>query len=265
MDAQTLASNLVRALEQITATKEQLAMSEQEVLRLEKLVQGVQYTDPEFPAITRVEDDTGRVTFNKPRGYLLLPEPLVYPGVEVLPSATEIVLGGTGVGGLHLSPSPVWMYRFEGNKLFLSGSNGVYGEIVVGKSSGVFDVSMTDILFDGHPGQTEERDQYNRVTQVYIPASEGLIATVPPDPGKQPYRNDEVIFWSGNAAGRQVSLDTSVNGSSAVLRVGLFAVGQLAVLYSFAYDAARNAQVEDDLLALLRTATVQSKPIAIGF
>ncbi|GHU92834.1 hypothetical protein FACS1894208_00840 [Clostridia bacterium] len=263
LSTQQLGTVLVNALDEIKLRDARAEEDAAEIARLQLLVQGVQYTDPEFPAIVKVEDDTGRVTFNKPGSYLLLPEALAYPGVTVLPNHSRIEIGGNDA--LTLTPASLWMYRFEGNKLFLSSTSGIYGEIVVGKAGDPGALNLIDILFDGHPGQEEQRDQYDRLTQPYIPQSAGLIATIPPDPGKSSYRNDEPIFWSNSLAGRQVSFNTSVNEDSAVIRVGLFAVDSIAVLYSFVYDSERDAQHEFAIMALLQTMRVQNRAIEVGF
>lgn len=262
MSPQQLGDALVRALDEREYLIEQAENSALEIERLKELVRGIQYTDPEFPAITRIDDTTDKVSFNKPGSYLRLPEGLAYPGVEVIPVDNKLQMGGAN--GITLVSASSWSYRLEGNRLYLANTVGVYGEIVLGRLNTEADIERIDILFDGHEGQQEIRDEWDRIIQAHIEQTKGVLNTVPPDPGKTAGK-DEVIFWQNRAVGRQVSLNTLVNGESAVLRIGAFAVQNNAVLYAFAYDTERNDQCEALIMNMLLSVSVQDRNIAIGF
>ena len=76
MSPQELGEALVRALNERSQYKTMSEDLQAQVDDLQKKVQGVQFADPEFPAIDKVQDDTGRLTFKKPGDYVKLPDPL---------------------------------------------------------------------------------------------------------------------------------------------------------------------------------------------
>lgn len=260
MDTQQLGEALVRALNDRSTYKSLSEDLQAQVDDLHTKVQGVQFADPEFPAIDKVEDDTGRLTFKKPGDYVKLPEPLHIGGSVPAEVDNKIAMGGTQ--GITLKMAPIWSYRIEGNKLWLSTVSGVYGVIVIGKLAGNLDMNMLDILFDGSEGQPEIKDDWGNVTQYYIPKSEGLISSVPADPGK-PAGKDGTIFWNGNKVGRQILLNTSVEGESAVFRAGAFAAQNASVTYVFMYDEETNASLEDTITSAIQSISIQNIPISI--
>lgn len=262
MNTQQLGDALVRALSERAAYKDEADAKDMEVTRLQGLVQGIQFADPEFPALVRLEDDTNRVVFNKPGSYILLPEALVYPGVATLAVDNKLRMGGDN--GIVLNITPVWAFRLEGNRLFVSSTTGVYGEIVLGRLPGEVDMDFVDIIFDGHPGQEEVRDEWDRVTQAFIEKTEGVKNNIPADPGKGAGK-DGLITWSSRTVGRQVSLPTSVSGVSSMIRVGAFAVQNNAVTYAFVYESEYSDANEALILALITSITISNRAIAVEF
>lgn len=260
MNAQQLGEALVRALNDRSTYKNLSEDLQGQVDELNKLVQGVQFADPEFPAIDKVEDDTGRVTFKKPGDYIKLPDPLYIRGTDPASVDNKIAMGGTQ--GITLRMAPIWTYRIEGNKLWLSTVSGIYGVIVIGKMAGNLDMNMLNILFDGSEGQPEIKDSWGNITQHYIPKSEGLINSVPADPGK-PAGKDGTIFWNGQKVGRQILLNTSVEGESAVFRAGAFAAQNASVTYVFMYEKETNASLEDTITSAIQSISIQNIPISI--
>ena len=143
---QELGETLVRALDEMSNFKTQAEDLQTQVDELSKLVQGVQMADPEFPAVDKVEDDTGRTTFKKPNDYIRLPDPMRVPGD--VPAAVDNKIAMGGVQGITLDMAPIWSYRIEGNKLWLSTVSGVYGVIVIGKMQGNLNMALLDTIFD---------------------------------------------------------------------------------------------------------------------
>lgn len=260
MSPQELGDALVRALNERSQYK---AMSEDlqaQVDDLQKKVQGVQFADPEFPAIDKVQDDTGRLTFKKPGDYVKLPDPLYIVGTDTADVDNKISMGGAR--GITLKMTPIWSYRVEGNKLWMSTVSGIYGVVVIGKLASYLGMDMINILFDGSEGQPEIKDAWGNKTQDYIPKSDGIIKSVPADPGK-PAGKDGAIFWNGNKVGRQVVLHTSIEGKSGVFRAGAFVAQNVSVTYVFMYDKEMDASLEDTITTAIQSISIQNIPISI--
>ena len=261
MTMEELGDALVRALNERSAYKASSEQLQAQVDDLYKMVQGVQVADPEFPAISEVEDGTGRLTFTKPGDYIKLPDPLRIPGDVPIEVNNKIAMGGPQ--GITLQMAPVWAYRIEGNKLWLSSSTGVYGAIVIGKMEGALNMEHLDIVFDGSPGQAEERDDWDRIIKPYIPKTEGLKKSVPADPGKSA-GIDEAIYWRNTKVGRQIILNTSIDGESAVFRAGAFVAQDVSVIYTFVYETESNVSNEAIILTAIQSIAIQNAAIAVA-
>ncbi len=262
MSTDELGTTLVRALKDRSDFKAANEELQGQVDELNQKVQGVQYADPEFPAITKVDDDTGRTTFKKPGDYVKLPDPMRVPGDT--PAEVNNVISMGGEQGIKMKMAPVWSYRIEGNKLWVSSSTGVYGVIVLGKMNSDVNMTLLNTLFDGSPGQAEVKDQWNRIVTPYIEKSEGLKKSIPADPGKGAGK-DGAISWNTKQVGRQVELNTSVEGKSAVFRAGALAVQTNSVMYSFMYDSAYDDAKEAIILALIQSIVIQNINLAVEF
>ncbi len=260
MSPQELGEALVRALNERSQYKTMSEDLQAQVDDLQKKVQGVQFADPEFPAIDKVQDDTGRLTFKKPGDYVKLPDPLYIRGTDPASVDNKISMGGAQ--GITLKMTPIWSYRIEGNKLWMSTVSGIYGVVVIGKLAGNLDMNMVNALFDGSEGQPEIKDAWGNITQPYIPMSDGIIKSVPADPGK-PAGKDGTIFWNGNKVGRQVVLHTSIEGKSGVFRAGAFAAQNASVTYVFMYDKEMDASLEDTITTAIQSISIQNIPISI--
>lgn len=261
MTVDQLGEALVRALNERASYKQQSEDLQARVDELEKMVQGIQFADPEFPAIDKVEDDTGRVTFKKPGDYIKLPDPMRVPGDVPAEVNNKISMGGEQ--GITMKMAPIWTYRIEGNKLWLSSTTGVYGVIVIGQMKGVLNMDLLNTIFDGSAGQPEKKDDWGRIIQPYIPKSEGLKKSVPADPGKGAGK-DEDIYWNKNKVGRQVILNTSVEGNSAVFRAGAFAVQSVSVMYVFMYETEADDSKEAIILSAIQSITIQNVPVSVA-
>lgn len=260
MSPQELGEALVRALNERSQYKTMSEDLQAQVDDLQKKVQGVQFADPEFPAIDKVQDDTGRLTFKKPGDYVKLPDPLYIRGTDPASVDNKISMGGAH--GITLKMAPIWSYRIEGNKLWLSTVSGIYGVVVIGKLAGNLDMDKINVLFDGSEGQPEIKDAWGNITQPYIPKSDGIIKSVPADPGK-PAGKDGTIFWNSNKVGRQVVLHTSIEGKSGVFRAGAFAAQNASVTYVFMYDKEMDASLEDTITTAIQSISIQNIPISI--
>jgi hypothetical protein len=260
MSPQELGEALVRALNERSQYKTMSEDLQAQVDDLQKKVQGVQFADPEFPAIDKVQDDTGRLTFKKPGDYVKLPDPLYIRGTDPASVDNKISMGGAQ--GITLKMTPIWSYRIEGNKLWMSTVSGIYGVVVIGKLAGNLDMNMVNTLFDGSEGQPEIKDAWGNITQPYIPMSDGIIKSVPADPGK-PAGKDGTIFWNSNKVGRQVVLHTSIEGKSGVFRAGAFAAQTASVTYVFMYDKEMDASLEDTITTAIQSISIQNIPISI--
>jgi len=260
MSPQELGEALVRALNERSQYKTMSEDLQAQVDDLQKKVQGVQFADPEFPAIDKVQDDTGRLTFKKPGDYVKLPDPLYIRGTDPASVDNKISMGGAQ--GITLKMAPIWSYRIEGNKLWLSTVSGIYGVVVIGKLAGNLDMDNINVLFDGSEGQPEIKDAWGNIIQPYIPKSDGIIKSVPADPGK-PAGKDGTIFWNSNKVGRQVVLHTSIEGKSGVFRAGAFAAQNASVTYVFMYDKEMDASLEDTITTAIQSISIQNIPISI--
>jgi len=262
MTPQELGEALVRALNERSQYKTMSEDLQAQVDDLQKKVQGVQFADPEFPAIDKVQDDTGRLTFKKPGDYVKLPDPLYIRGTDPADVDNKISMGGAR--GITLKMAPIWSYRIEGNKLWMSTVSGIYGVVVIGNLAGNPDMNMNKIndLFDGSEGQPEIKDARGNKIQDYIPKSDGIIKSVPADPGK-PAGKDGTIFWNGNKVGRQVVLYTSIEGKSGVFRAGAFVAQNVSVTYVFMYDKEMDASLEDTIITAIQSISIQNTPISI--
>lgn len=262
MSKKELGTALVRALKDRSSYKEATVELQGQIDDLNKKVQGVQLADPVFPAIDKVEDGTGRVTFKKPGTYVKLPDPMRVPGD--VPAEVNNLISMGGDTGIKMTMVPVWSYRIEGNKLWVSSSTGVYGVIVIGKMNSVLDMSLLSTLFDGSPGQAEEKDQWDRIVKPYIAKSEGLKKSVPADPGKGAGKDGQ-ISWNNKVVGRQVLLNTTVEGKSSVFRAGAFAAQSNSVMYAFMYETELDESKEAIILALVQAITIQNVKVAVEF
>jgi hypothetical protein len=129
--------------------------------------------------------------------------------------------------------------------------------------SGTLDMNLLNTLFDGSKGQNEVKDEWGRITQPYIAKSQGLKKSIPADPGKGAGK-DEDISWNKSKVGRQIILNTSVNGKSAVFRAGALAAQNVSVMYAFMYETAADDTKEAIILAAIQAITIQNTPVAVA-
>jgi hypothetical protein len=263
MDIDTMGQALLRMMGERDTYRREAEYLEDEVNTLREVVRGVQVADPEFPAIVRLEDGTGNVTFSKPGLYVLMPDGgLIFPGARPIGVSNSVRMGGES--GVTLNLETLWMHRFDGNRLHLQSSTGIYGVVTIGRIVGGLDMSAVNGVFEGRDARPELRNEWNQITQHAVEAVTGVLDTIPPQPGSSPGR-DEQIRHGTAVVGRQMSLNTTVEGQPATIRVGNFVVGEYAVLYTFLYETVRSDFQESILYNLVSNMSMGGRRVQVGF
>jgi hypothetical protein len=270
MSVTELGIAFARALDEQRMTHDELEDAYLEIDRLWDLVHGVQFEDPLFPAIKRLNDATEREVFAKPTDFLPLLEPIVYVGSETIAVNNRLAFGG--IAGITLGIFPSWSFRMDGNKLYMSTipgiDPGIYGIITVGRFRGELNMEYVDIVFDGHEGREEVRDESDpeRIMVPGIKPTRGIVNWVPMDPGRPNLPRGEVTM-NRTVIGRVARLHTSVEGHSGMLHVYVFGYESCIVLAAFAYETAYNDTSEALLLTLLTSIAFadNSRTIAVNY
>lgn len=261
MTVDQLGEALLRALEERSSYKTKVESQGEIIEDLSEKVKGVQEVDPEFPAVAELED--GRVVFNKPGDKVRLPEVLSIPGDSPVTPENLISMGSGRRLTLEMDQS--WTYRVEGNKLYVVNSGGVYGVISLGTMAGMDTLELIDTLFDGNEARPEiVNKSTGLVVAEAVPASDGLIVGIPPQPGA-PGGKDALISWNNKVVGRQVLMHTAVEDSPATLRAGAYVVQGTSVVYVFMYETAMEDISEMSIRTLIGQMLIQNKPIKVTF
>ena len=211
--------------EDLQAENESLLASiveyEDEVAYLKSALDAVNGTDTNYSAITSVSDGSKAETFQSINGKILFNTELTYTDSSQAPNNSALRL----TDKINIVPSNNWVIQMNGTTTNFSHPNGIYGTIKV--------VSIEQLL----KGEEVEANMLKPFTDS-IPYTSKIDSKI--------YINN---IWRGMSS----ELTILNNNKPAVIKCGLYGVGETGVIYTFYYDGDKDSTKTELVNNLLKT------------
>lgn len=184
------------------------------------------------PAISTMNDGSGKLTFNTYDSKMIFPSTFVYPESKEISANTKIVLADN----FSVSPSNGWITKLNGASLELEHSNGVSGLIKIGS---IDDVYLMDKFED-----EVMKPWFDQVTNETVVYSD--------------------IFVNKRKWGTQAKVPINIDGEKAYLKAGMYGIGDYSVQYVFVYRGANDPAKDEIIDSLLNSMVLLGLDVSIS-
>lgn len=208
-----------------------IADNEEKIAELESVVKIINGDDVSITGITNVEDGSGAKTFNSVGGKILFDGVLEYEGSTQAPNTASINLAER----VSIVPTNNWVVKIEGTTTKLSHPDGLYGTF---KVSTIDEIKKSDYIDE------------NMLTP--------FLDTVP-NTGIVKSR----IYVEDSPRGMMADVTTLNNSKPAMIKCGLVANGDKALVFTFYYDGDKDSTKDETINSILKSIKFGARSIRI--
>lgn len=204
------------------------------ITELEDVLKRVDEEKGPTSAITKLNDGTGKETFNTVDNTFTLPIEFKYPDSAQAPNTSSINISEA----VKITPTSNWVCKLNGTTLELSHSSGIAGTITVGSLS---------------------RDAQKFLVTDLQPYMDELLKELPID-SKRPSK----LFLNDTQFGVDNISHTYIDQEDAMLRLGLLGYGDVSIQYVFVYKGEQDSAKDETIISLMSTVKVWNNQLSIA-